>query len=118
MTAVTALEKEVICKLLSGTDTSFEVLRRQFESAVILDRRMTGVGFFTTFSLPENVETLDDQTLRLGNVVADIPGLQSGAGFLLFVEHGKLCQLEGYTFGDEVWPDEISVFKLRSLNQS
>jgi hypothetical protein len=40
-----------------------------------------------------------------------VSGLKHGVGFLVFVEDGKLRELEGYTY-DEPWPDRLDHFEL------
>ena len=49
--------------------------------------------------------------LKLGDVIAKIPGLEHGAGFLLYVDNGSITALEGYTF-EEPWPVVIDKFTL------
>lgn len=112
MTMLTPLERAVIQKLLAGDDKILGSLRRQFEAAKVIQREMTGVGFYTTFAVPPEIDRLPgNRSFNFGDVEAEIPGLNSGAGFLLFVKDGALDFLEGYTY-DEPWPDQVSSFEL------
>ena len=70
---------------------------------------MTGTGFITEFDRPTTEISSSHQfDLKMGDVLADIPGLMHGAGFLLYVQNGLLDALEGYSF-EEPWPSQIKV---------
>jgi hypothetical protein len=113
MTDLTPLEKAVIYKLLSRDEEGFEILRRQLDASSVSKREFTGHGFYTTISLPSGIECPRRiNSLKLYDVMAEIPELQYGAGFLLYIEQGSLQMLEGYCFGEQ-WPSEITTFKLR-----
>src|SRR4051812_21994815 len=114
MSDFNALETAVMQKLLDGDSPLFESLREQFRVATVKSRELTGVGFFVDFALPPGVEPIKigEPRLVFGDVEATIPGLQLGAGFVLFVEHGLLQMLEGHTYG-EPWPDDTTGFELR-----
>jgi hypothetical protein len=47
----------------------------------------------------------------IGDVSADIDGLEHGVGFILCIEDGYLHMLEGYTF-EGPWPDRIITYSL------
>jgi hypothetical protein len=109
---LTPLEKAVIDTLLEKKGEPFDTIRRQMAHAQVTNREFTGVGFFTEFSLPKHAEIrrdLPDSTI--GNVTAEFPGLQHGAGFLLFIRNGVVTMLEGYTY-DEPWPAHIDEFRV------
>lgn len=115
---MTLLEKEVMKLLLDGANPALAVLRQQLEYARVAKRENTGVGFYTKFTIPENVRRLDDgKSFKIGDVVAEIEGLKHGAGFLLFVTDGALDELEGYCY-DEAWPKEVIGFKLAYFGAS
>jgi hypothetical protein len=104
------LERQVVEKLFTKTDTELSVqeiniLEMQFETAIILSRKMTGHGFYTKFLTVKNVPPLPGkQTLWFGAVSADVPGLNHGAGFQLYIEEGAVSLLEGFCY-DGHWPD-------------
>lgn len=111
MKDLTTLERKVMQALLDGEDDILSILREQLGATVVVKRKMTGVGFFTTFAVSDDVRRADDRSFKFDDVIASISGLAHGAGFLLYVEHGVLHMLEGYTY-DEPWPQEISEFEL------
>ena len=108
----TDLERSVIEMLLAGNHPVLEALRRQFQVSSVTKRELTGCGFFTYFAVDRTaVASIDQESFRIGDVDATIPGLQHGAGFVLFVEDGYVDNLEGYTY-DESWPASVSGFNL------
>ena len=47
----------------------------------------------------------------LDDVLADVEGLNHGAGFVLYVRNGVMDLLEGYCY-DEPWPPVVGAFAL------
>ncbi len=81
------------------------ILKQQMKEAIIISRKMTGVGFFTDFQINEGSPHFNKQTFTIGNKVrATIPGIEYGVGFVLFIEKGVVKTLEGFTNAD-TWPD-------------
>ena len=116
METMTGLERAVVNKLVAGKAEVFRVLRQQVSVAQVLKRELSGVGFFTEFSVPPDAPRLPGSpTFRFGDVGAEIKGLQHGAGFLLLIEDGRLKMLEGFSY-DEPWPDDVSSFTLHYHN--
>ena len=115
-TELSKIEKAVLEKLLEGSIPLLVELRRQCEACTIKDREFTGVGFFTDFSVPEETHKKVGLNLVLGDVFGDdIPELQRGAGFMLFIEDGILTCLEGYSY-EEPWPTQVDEFRLTYFN--
>ena len=109
---LTALEQAVIDMLLDKPGEPFEAIRQQLSHATIAERRFTGVGFFTDFAIPHNAPVRRDlPDMTIGDVGAELPGLQHGVGFLLFIRSGVVSMLEGYTY-DESWPASTDEFTL------
>jgi hypothetical protein len=104
------LERQVLEKLFTQTDTGLSVqdlnsLKFQFRAAIILNRKMTGHGFYTEFLCAKNVPRLiGKQSLWLGGISADIPEMSMGAGFQLYIKEGAVNLLEGFSY-DGYWPD-------------
>lgn len=112
MSDLTHLERAVLQRLLDGEDEFLSILREQLQITTVTKREMTGVGFYTTFSVPDGFRRLPGKlSFKLGDVIAKMSGLNLGAGFLLYVQDGALHMLEGYTY-DESWPEQISTFEL------
>jgi hypothetical protein len=111
MNAPTELERAVLERLLSGEHPLLEQLRKQLAVCHVIRRELTGVGFYTHFGV-DNVLPADDANVRFGDVLAEVDGMAHGAGFVLYVEHGRLSMLEGYGY-DDPWPNPITAFTLR-----
>ena len=110
MDTLTPLEQAVLEKLLSGESDRYRILHNQIPALCVSERKMTGVGFFTRFSIPDDIPKLPDEaTFQTGGVGANINDLGHGAGFVLFVEDGQIETLEGYTY-DEPWPRNVHNF--------
>jgi len=109
---LTTLEKAVLEKLLERRGEPFDTLRRQVSCASVSKREFSGVGFFTEFALPASAQVARDvPDMTIGDVGAEIPTLEHGAGFVLFIRGGVVTMLEGYTY-DESWPENTDEFKL------
>lgn len=112
MSTLTFVEEQVMRKLLAGEDDALAVLRQQLEMAVVSSRKLTGVGFYTSFSIPSEAPRLPGHpSFKLGDVNGTAANLQYGAGFLLYVNDGAIAMLEGYTY-DEAWPDNVDGLEL------
>lgn len=111
MNKPTELEYAVLERLLAGRYPLLEQLRKQLTVCHVSRREMTGAGFYTYFDVGD-VPVADDTTVRFGDVLAEVQGMVHGAGFVLYVEHGRLSMLEGYGY-DDPWPTEITAYTLR-----
>ena len=107
-------ERAVLAKTFQGSHPALGALREQLEQAEVLDREFTGVGFFTSFRVSGDAPRAKTKKDRIGfgDVVAELEGLDHGAGFVLFIDDGYLEMLEGYCF-EETWPSEIGRYELR-----
>ena len=105
-TELIMLEKDVMEMLLQGENSVLAMLYQQYLISTVKKRELTGVGFFTTFVVPERISSVTNESFTLGDVVAEADGLKHGVGFVLFVTNGIIDMLEGYTY-DEPWPDKI-----------
>jgi hypothetical protein len=109
---LTPLEKAVVDALLERQGEPFDSIRQHLAHATITKREFTGVGFFSDFTLPEDAPVRRDlPDATIGDVAAELPGLQHGAGFLLFIRDGTISMLEGYTY-DESWPTSTDAFRV------
>jgi len=114
MSKLTEIESAVLDKLLEGELPALASLRGQLPMLDVTKREFTGVGFFTEFAHPAGVARLHSpRRVAFGDVLADIDGLEYGAGFVLFVEDGIITVLEGYSTANESWPESIERFSLR-----
>jgi hypothetical protein len=107
MSTLTSLEDRVMRMLLAGDDDALTVLRQQIKQAQISSRKLTGVGFYTEFSLPSEIARLVGRpSFKLGDVNGAAANIKHGLGFLLYVTDGAIAMLEGYTY-DESWPNNV-----------
>jgi hypothetical protein len=108
---VNELERQVMEFALRGEHPTLKVLRGQLGVASVSTREYTGVGFFTHFAIPPGTRRLSADRLVIGDVSADVLGLQYGAGFPVFIERGILDCLECFIF-DDAWPAEARIRRL------
>jgi hypothetical protein len=111
MTTLTKLERAVLEKLVAGEHSLLEQLRNQIPACRVTRREMTGHGFYAHLDVGDAPTDLHT-TFSFGDVHADIQGLTDGAGFELYIEHGRLSMLEGYAY-DEPWPSAIRGYALK-----
>ena len=114
---LTPLERAVIDALLSRQEPGYDELRMQFQTCRVASREMTGVGFYTALQVDAATPPAPaDVGNPLGHgrefpddVYAEIDGLEHGAGFLLWLDAGRLETLEGFSYA-EPWPNEVLEF--------
>ena len=104
------LESSVLEMLLDGDRPVLAALREQARCCSVEKREFSGVGFFADLHVPRDVPSAavptDGPRITLGDVYAEAESLEHGAGFVLFVEDGRLDMLEGFTY-DEPWPEDL-----------
>ncbi|MEO8454789.1 MAG: hypothetical protein ABI454_06490 [Sphingomicrobium sp.] len=101
MTAFTELELAALHSRFSEQPELARKLERQLSVATVGKRENTGVGFFTTISMPLAVEPVERSEPLSGETHARLPSLEHGLGFVLFLEAGVIETLEGFTYGSE-----------------
>jgi hypothetical protein len=109
MTGLTTFEADVMRYLLDGDHPLLARLREQASHTFVGSREYTGVGLFVNFE-SSHTSGFADVTLRFGDVIAKFPGFGE-AGFVLFVDEGRLSMLEGYMY-EGVWPDDVTEYAL------
>ncbi len=108
MEALSPIELHVIRSMLIkqyGPNSSF---LDQLAVARVENWRMTGVGIFVNLMIPgeaARVDAVDTEISEGYRTSLDAPC--DLIGFTLFIREGCLSFLEGYTFGDVKWPDEL-----------
>ena len=110
---LTSLESAVIEKFLAREGEAFTLLRAQLPHLTVVDRKFTGVGFFTDFVLSPGASVRPAEIESpLSGVAAQLPGLEHSVGFLLFLERGVIHTLEAYTHADDQWPEKTDEFRI------
>lgn len=87
-------------------------LLAQISVLTVLERRNSGVGFFTEVAVDRSSAERVDSKNPLGNIWLDIQGFESPMVFLVFLEDGFIKFLEGATVGDQT--DQIDLHSLVS----
>ena len=106
MHEIAPIELQVMQMLLAGDHPTLETLRQQFARSNVAKRDFTGVGFFTSFEVRDCLPLLaPPRRIVIGDVCADVDGLEYGCGFILFVDDGLLRILECHLWGDDAFPD-------------
>jgi hypothetical protein len=107
------LEKAAIEAILSKSVDGMEVLREQFAAALVLKRDYTGVGFYTTISVPESMPAMPNtkelrEALFHGGIARAKSDPEGWVVFHLWDDGGYLACLEGCTVSDS-WPVEDDI---------
>jgi len=109
-------EKKVMEMLLKGDDAILELLREQYNTVKIKERKFTDTGFFTTFDVKDkNVIIPNCKSFNFGDIVGEMENLKYGIGFILFIKDGILNILEGYTY-EEKWPKIITKYQFHYIS--
>ena len=84
---------------------------------LLVDRREnTGAGIYVYFKYSEKPPLFSPETRTIGqSVYAEIEDLEGGAGFMLYIDEGRITMLEAFSHGSEAWPDHISRFEIQDL---
>jgi hypothetical protein len=103
-------------KLLNGNDSKFSNLLEQMKTATVADRKNTGSGFYVDFFIPQNAPRIPaNPSFEISDVTGKLNGGKLDVGFVLFVKDGALSMLEGFTYGTDEWPEQISDFQLHHI---
>ena len=107
------VERAAIEAILSKPVDGMEVARAQFAAASVTARDYTGVGFYTTISVPSSVPPMPDSkelhdALFYGAGGRAKSDPQGWVFFILWARKGYLVCLEGCTVRDS-WPNEDDI---------
>jgi hypothetical protein len=106
---VLQLAERLVPLLIEGTHPALSALRQQFSEARVKQVELTGVGFYIDFEVPPDAPLAEPAKFAGGNAKITVKGMENGAGCVLFVRGGRLATLEGYTYGDDGWPEKALV---------
>jgi hypothetical protein len=106
------MERRALEMLLAGDNDELAIYRAQLNAATVASRKVTGVGFFTQLSVPAELPRVKNRArLVVGDLYAEVSGLEHEAGFLLFIEDGAIDILECFIVDDH-WPDNAALRRL------
>ena len=74
MIKLSDFELAVMEKILQGTHPVLIEIKRQFNSCVVKNRELTGIGFYLYFAVSDSLLDVAID-LQFGDVIADIDGL-------------------------------------------
>jgi hypothetical protein len=113
-----SFEDEVLQFILTGDSLPLNILRAQLGSVTNRERTFNSAGFFTKFTLGGTPQLIGGSLMSfaISDVVAKMPDLEFGAGFILFISNGRLDTLEGYTF-QEPWPNRLIINNLSYMEE-
>lgn len=114
---LTDLEKGALKHFLERNHIDKEIFGRDFEQLKVIERRITGVGFFTDITTTKSLQVVGMKSSRWGETRATLNN-SLDVGFLIYVDDYMLNTIEGYTYGDTVWPEVITSFKIRELGDN
>jgi hypothetical protein len=108
MGTLTATELQIIRSMLVKQYGPASSFLDQLAGARVDKRRMTGVGVFVDLVLAGNADRVDQINSEISESYPTllVPPCDL-VGFTLFIRGGYLSFLEGYTFGDVKWPDDL-----------
>ncbi|MEL6824943.1 MAG: hypothetical protein AAFN91_01755 [Pseudomonadota bacterium] len=110
MNQMTKLERAVIDKLADVRNPYIPNLRQHIPHIQVLDRAMTGAGFYT--DMMSSLGPMSAQEGKVEGVSAKSPNDTSLMSFILWVDQDGTCALEGFTYADD-WPadsEDYTVF--------
>ena len=98
------LERAAMDALVEGTSKQARILQQQVAKLAVSSRKVTQCGFYTNFTQPTSTPSLN---LRSRIIITGVDGSFQGTavGFILFIDRGYIKMLEGFTFGNDRWPD-------------
>lgn len=106
------LVNEVMTMLLAGNGKIAKNLQQQFNRASYSIEENTNAGFYVKFITGNSVLKLDsDVTFNFGDVIGNTAAGNS-FGFVLFIEHGRIKMLEGYSYAAD-FPSEGGLVELK-----
>lgn len=118
MARLNGLERAVLEKFLTDKDLSALMSRVDLDAVKVAKRSLTGVGFFADFERNEALHVFGDmRSVRWGKVGARLNAERIETGYLVYVDKGYLTGLEGYTYGGQEWPDEITDVEVYDLKE-
>lgn len=115
MKGFTELETAVLTWMASRVAVPH--LSEQISLATMLTREWTGVGFFTSLSVPCDLPAVEAKSPINGPVI-ESPGIDYGGGAILFLDDtGHIKTLEMYANGNR-FDETITEFRLKTWEES
>jgi len=97
MESLSDLEYAVLVAIADQSPEFGAALREQLSKAKVIGRQNTGTGFYTTLAVAGG-RPMRGAASPMGDVGADVHGVEHGMGFLLWLRDGIAETLEGYVY--------------------
>lgn len=108
MDALSATEINIIRSMLVKTCGERSGFLDQLAAVRVERRKLTGGGVFLYLAVPSDIPASYPTHLEISvGCRTALPIPADLVGFTLFIRDGYLNLLEGYTFGNVQWPDEL-----------
>ena len=108
MSKLNPVELRIIRTMLAQKFGAGSPIVERADSLRFETRQMTGTGYYVHFLNGEELPRADDLNTELSeDYRTNREAPCDLVGFTLFIRDGYLSSLEGYTFGDVKWPDEL-----------
>lgn len=114
---LTELEKEVLRFFLVRNTVDEEYFGKDFHLLRVTAREMTGSGFMTDIVTNKSFKQAGIRSSRWGRIGATLNN-NINISFVVYVDDYVLNGIEGFTYGDTAWPEEITSFKMRELGSN
>ena len=104
------LEKDIMEKIISEDFVLVNILKKQYQSAIVKEREFTGVGLYTCFEITDKeLRISKPETRNLGTFIVKVNGIL--VDVILWVENGFIDCLELVTFGVDRFPEKIETYE-------
>jgi hypothetical protein len=113
--AVRKLVAELLPRLIEGSHPALAALRAQLPYLRVTSVELTGAGFYADLEVVGNTPLAVPADFAGGYALITFAGSPGEAGRVLFVRNGCLSMLEGYTYGDEPWPENAVVIDVANI---
>jgi hypothetical protein len=115
MTRLSLLEKAVLARFLNQEFQRLCTTNFDLDMIRVRSREFSGTGFLTEFEPTEANNLFEGHiTDRTGSIGAKVGQEAVEAGFLFYIDEGRLTCLEGYTY-QGTWPEDSDVFELYDI---
>ena len=99
------LTATLVPQLLAGDEPQKVVLRQQFAASRVQSVEGDGRGFFVTLSVPDTVPPVRPDYIAGADADIWLVGHEYPMGVVLFVENGRLAQLDFYGKAGDPWTE-------------
>jgi hypothetical protein len=100
MKGLSALENAVLDAIALQVPECAEAIASQRRQARVVTRENTGRGFWTTIEVSSGT-LFKGLRSPVGFILANVAGLEHGMNFILWLDDGKMVQIEGSVYWED-----------------